>query len=49
MPLVLAKRGKFVLGHHLGLLDAAVVENELLGLFHGLAVLVQADVLEVPV
>ena len=45
MPLVLTKGGKFVLGHHLGLLDAAVIEDELFRLFHGLTVLVQADVL----
>jgi hypothetical protein len=49
MPFVLAECGELVLGHHLGLFDPTVVQDELFGFFHCVSVLIDADVLEVPV
>lgn len=49
MPFVLTECGELVLGHHLGLFDSAMVQDELFGFFHCVSVLIDAYVLEVPV
>jgi hypothetical protein len=49
MPFVLAECSEFVLGHHLGLFDPTVVQDEFFCFFHSVSVLIDAYVLEVPV